>query len=56
MRSTSGAGRFEVASEALRGEHERAVAELRDRHLQARLLGIALLLVGIVLATVGNPV
>jgi hypothetical protein len=46
----------EQASQALRDEHARALAELRDRHMQARLLGVVLLAVGIVLATAGNLV
>lgn len=44
------------ASETLRGEHTRALEQMRDRHLKARLLGVALLLVGIGLATAGNLV
>jgi hypothetical protein len=44
------------ASETLRSEHTRALEQMRDRHLKARLLGVALLLIGIGLATAGNLV
>lgn len=43
-------------SETLRDEHTRALEQLRDRHLKARLMGVALLVVGIGLATAGNLV
>jgi hypothetical protein len=53
-------GRWEAAigeaSETLRAEHSRALVQLRERHLQPRLLGILLLAVGVALATAGNLV
>jgi hypothetical protein len=53
-------GRWQAAiaetSETLRGEHSRALEQLREHHLQPRLLGILLLAVGVGLATAGNLV
>lgn len=47
---------IDEASEALRGQHTRALEQMRVRHLEARLLGVALLFIGIGLATAGNLV
>jgi hypothetical protein len=44
------------ASASLRSEHVKALEQMRDRHMQARLLGVVLVAVGIVLATAGNLV
>ena len=43
-------------SARLREEHAAALAELRDEHKLARLIGVGLLFVGLVLATLGNLV
>jgi hypothetical protein len=45
---------IEAASAGLRDEHEAALQQLRDRHLRARLTGIAMLALGVALATWGN--
>jgi hypothetical protein len=47
---------IQQASEALRGEQAQALAELRDRHMRARVAGVLLLAVGVCLATAGNLV
>jgi hypothetical protein len=45
---------IERASTALRDEQAKAIQALRETHLRARLLGIALLVVGVFLNTWGN--
>jgi hypothetical protein len=45
---------IEEASETLHSEQMQALDELRERHLEQRWLGIVLLLIGVVLATVAN--